>query len=56
VQQLNVRETAALLGIGIPSVKTRLHRARMRMREQLGPLFRKRWSDRLPFRKGNKPW
>jgi RNA polymerase sigma-70 factor, ECF subfamily len=55
-QQLNVEETARVLGISIPSVKTRLHRARLQLRETLTPIFRKRWTDRLPFRKGRNPW
>jgi RNA polymerase sigma-70 factor (ECF subfamily) len=55
VQHLGVAETAQALGISVPSVKTRLHRARLQMREQLAPAFRMRWHDRL-FRKGTKPW
>jgi len=55
VQHLGVAETAQALGISVPSVKTRLHRARLQMREQLAPVFRLRWHDRL-FRKGTKPW
>lgn len=56
VQHLNVAETAAALGISAPAVKTRLHRARLQMREELAPLFRKRWRDRLPLGKGKSPW
>ena len=49
VQHLGVEETGRALGISIPSVKTRLHRARLMMREQLAPIFRERWTDRLRF-------
>jgi RNA polymerase sigma-70 factor (ECF subfamily) len=56
VQHLSVAETAKVLGLSTPAVKTQLHRARLQMREQLAPVFGKRWSDRLPFLKGRKPW
>ena len=56
VQHLSVEETARVLGISKPAVKTQLLRARLQMRELLAPAFRKRWSDRLPFWKGKKPW
>ena len=56
VQHLSVEETARVLGISKPAVKTQLLRARLQMRELLAPVFRKRWSDRLPFWKGKKPW
>lgn len=39
VEHLNVAETAEVLGISIPVVKTRLHRARLLMREALTPFF-----------------
>ncbi len=41
LQQLSVPETARILGISPPVVSTRLHRARMEMRERLTPVFRK---------------
>ena len=56
VQHLSVEETARVLGISKPAVKTQLLRARLQMRELLAPVFRRRWSDRLLFRKGKKPW
>jgi len=56
VQHLSVEETARVLGISKPAVKTQLLRARLQMRELLAPVFRARWSDRLPFWKGRKPW
>src|SRR3984957_16173923 len=37
VQELNVNETAEALGINIPNVKVRLHRARMMLQKQLAP-------------------
>lgn len=56
VQHLSVKETASILGISVPAVKTRFHRARLQMREQLAPLFRRRWVDRVAAWKGKKPW
>lgn len=35
VEQLSMREVADVLGIGVPTVKTRLHRARLALREAL---------------------
>lgn len=56
VQQLSVAETAEVLGITVPAVKTQLHRARLQMREQLAPMFGKSWLEKLPFWKGKNPW
>jgi RNA polymerase sigma-70 factor (ECF subfamily) len=56
VEHLSVEETAKILGVSTAAVKTQLHRARLQMREQLAPVFGKRWSDRLPFLKGRNPW
>jgi len=56
VQHLSEKEAAEMLGISASAAKMRLHRARLRLREQLTPVFKKRWSDRLPFLKGEKPW
>jgi len=56
MQHLRVAETAQVLGISIPAVKTQLHRARLQMREHLAPVFGKRWIERLPFFKGKNPW
>ena len=39
IQQLSVAETAAIVDISIEAVMTRLHRARLRMREQLTPFL-----------------
>ena len=47
VEHLSVTETAQALGITETATKTRLHRARLIMRERLAPVFRARWTDRL---------
>ena len=56
MQHLSVAETATVLELTVPAVKTQLHRARLQMREQLAPIFGKRWTERLPFWKGKNPW
>jgi RNA polymerase sigma-70 factor (ECF subfamily) len=56
MQHLSVAETATILELTVPAVKTQLHRARLQMREQLAPIFGKRWTERLPFWKGKNPW
>jgi RNA polymerase sigma-70 factor (ECF subfamily) len=38
VEELSVKETADALGISVPSVNVRLHRARMMLQKQLSPL------------------
>ena len=40
IEHLSAIETARILGITPPAVNTRLHRARMQMREELTPLFK----------------
>ena len=40
VEELSVKETAETLGISVPSVKVRLHRARMMLQKQLNPLLK----------------
>jgi RNA polymerase sigma-70 factor (ECF subfamily) len=37
VEELSVQETSAALNISVPSVKVRLHRARMMLQKQLAP-------------------
>ena len=44
VQQLNIEETAAALGISTANVKTRLSRARLRMRDALAPGWGGAWA------------
>lgn len=56
VQQLSIEETAKSLGISAASVKTRLLRARLMLRDLLAPGFGGSWSSKMSFAKGNKPW
>jgi RNA polymerase sigma-70 factor, ECF subfamily len=56
VQRLSIEETAEALGISQASVKTRLLRARLMLRDLLAPGLNGAWFGRLPFEKGNKPW
>src|SRR5580704_4439268 len=56
MEQLNIQETAETLGISIASVKTRLLRARLMLRDLLAGGWERGWFSRLPFEKGNKPW
>ena len=56
VQHLSIEETAEALGISQASVKTRLLRARLMLRDMLAPGLGGSWFGRLPFEKGNKPW
>ena len=56
MQHLSIDETAKVLGISIASVKTRLLRARLMLRDLLAPGFGGKWSSKLSFEKGSKPW
>lgn len=56
VEHLSAAECAASLGITIPAVKVRLHRARLMMREQLAPVLRRGWLDRMFSFKGKNKW
>jgi len=56
VQQLSIEETAKALAISTASVKTRLLRARLMLRDLLAPGLGGAWSGRLSFEKGTKPW
>jgi RNA polymerase sigma-70 factor (ECF subfamily) len=56
VEQLSVQETAEALGISPASVKTRLLRARLMLRDLLAPGLGGAWSNKLSFTKGTKPW
>jgi RNA polymerase sigma-70 factor (ECF subfamily) len=56
VQHLSIEETAEALGISRASVKTRLLRARLMLRDLLSPGLGGAFFGRLPFEKGNKPW
>ena len=56
MQHLSIEETAKMLGISAASVKTRLLRARLMLRDLLAPGFGGAWSGKLSFAKGTKPW
>jgi RNA polymerase sigma-70 factor (ECF subfamily) len=56
IEQLNIQETADALGISVASVKTRLLRARLMLRDLLAGGWNQGWFSRLPFEKGTKPW
>lgn len=56
MQHLSIEETAEALGISTASVKTRLLRARLMLRDLLAPGLGGPWMSRLSFEKGAKPW
>jgi RNA polymerase sigma-70 factor, ECF subfamily len=56
IQHLSIEETSEALGISVASVKTRLLRARLMLRELLAPGLGGAFLSRLPFEKGTKPW
>jgi len=56
MQHLSIEETAKTLEISTASVKTRLLRARLMLRDMLAPGLRGGWSSELSFAKGTKPW
>jgi RNA polymerase sigma-70 factor (ECF subfamily) len=56
MEHLNIQETAEALGISVASVKTRLLRARLMLRDLLAGGWQQGWFSRLPFEKGTKPW
>jgi RNA polymerase sigma-70 factor (ECF subfamily) len=56
MENLNIQETADALGISVASVKTRLLRARLMLRDLLAVGWEQGWFSRLPFEKGSKPW
>jgi RNA polymerase sigma-70 factor (ECF subfamily) len=51
VQNLSIKDTAAVLGIPEGSVKTRLHRARLLLRDALAPGIDGSWSAGQRYRK-----
>jgi RNA polymerase sigma-70 factor (ECF subfamily) len=55
-QSLRYEEIASMLQISVANVKIRLHRARMKLQEQLTPAFKPRMSDHLTMLKGMNPW
>jgi RNA polymerase sigma-70 factor, ECF subfamily len=56
MQHLSIEDTANALGISTASVKTRLLRARLMLRDLLAPGLGGAWSGRACFAKGSKPW
>ena len=55
VHHLTIKETSTILGISEPNVKTRLHRARLLLRDQLAPGIDGSWRKGQPYRKA-RPW
>jgi len=56
IQHLSIEETAEAIGITPGTVKTRLLRARLMLREILAPGLGGVWNRPLAFEKGTKPW
>jgi RNA polymerase sigma-70 factor (ECF subfamily) len=56
MQHLSIEETADALGISAASVKTRLLRARLMLRDLLAPGFGGAWNSTMSLGKGTKPW
>lgn len=56
MQHMDVAETAEVLGVGQSAVKTRLHRARLMLREALTPAFAKPEVSIWERWKGMNPW
>lgn len=56
VQHLSAAAIAEILGITVGLVKVRLHRARLKIQQQIGPVFQPKWSDHLRLLKGMRPW
>jgi RNA polymerase sigma-70 factor, ECF subfamily len=56
MQHLSIEETAEALKISTASVKTRLLRARLMLRDLLSPGLGGPWMSKLSFEKGAKPW
>jgi RNA polymerase sigma-70 factor (ECF subfamily) len=56
MQHVSIEDTAKSLGITTASVKTRLLRARLMLRDLLSPGIDGAWMSRQQFAKGNKPW
>jgi RNA polymerase sigma-70 factor (ECF subfamily) len=56
VQQLSIEETAQILGITVGSVKTRLLRARLQLRDALAPGIDGSWCTGKPEYHKVRPW
>lgn len=55
VQHLSIKETTTILGISEANVKTRLHRARLQLRDRLAPGLDGCWIKGQSYRKV-RPW
>ena len=55
-EHIDYATAAQALGVSVGVIKTRVHRARMKVQEQLGPVFRPRFTDRIRLMKGMNPW
>jgi len=55
-QRIDYANAAVVLGVSVGVIKTRVHRARMKVQEQLGPVFQPRFTDRIRLMKGMNPW
>jgi RNA polymerase sigma-70 factor (ECF subfamily) len=51
LQQLSIKETTIILGVSEATVKTRLHRARLLLRDSLAPGIDGSWVNGKPYRK-----
>ena len=56
IHHLSIEETAKMLGISTASVKTRLLRARLMLRDLLAGFNAASLGGKLSFVKGTKPW
>ncbi len=56
VEELSISECCGILAISEQAVKVRLHRARLRMRDELAPVFKANWFSRVLSFKGKKLW
>ena len=56
IQHLSIEETSKVQDITQASVKTRLLRARLMLRDLLSPGLNGQWTSKLAFAKGVKPW
>ncbi len=51
LQQLSIKETMSILGVSEATIKTRLHRARLHLRDSLAPGIDGSWIKGKPYRK-----
>lgn len=56
VQEMTVAECTEVLGVKTETLKVRLHRARLMIREELTPRFKLRWYERIIPGKRHKSW